>query len=318
MIKSTICAVLFKIVTRIKYYRGQVELTDWRNTAQALAWKNREVELANICRSRIEFKELELTFEEGRFKFFMEGYHLALRLKAVADCKFQVRDDILIVKIGECNFAIETLEELYIINEIFVEDVYEFKISSAIVLDIGGNVGISAVYFASLVNVRKVIVYEPVPQSVSRFNVNLSLNPKWSDKILMNNFGLGGYDQMVEVYYDPLQSGKTSMFFKSRWLSVHAKKIKISIRDCVPEFSRVADVYSGYNIIAKVDCEGAEYEIVQRLVEGGMSNIVSLYIIEYHNDGHEELVKELRDFRVSVHSGDQANGLLYARRKLIR
>ena len=73
-------------------------------------------------------------------------------------------------------------------------------------------------------------------------------------------------------------------------------------------------------IIVKIDCEGSEYEILERLNDTGLLPRYDVIIIEWHYKGDALLRKILNDnnFKVLVrekHVPDSDSGMLYAFKK---
>ena len=79
---------------------------------------------------------------------------------------------------------IESPEELFILNEVFIDADYNFLANEkTIVFDIGMNIGIASIFFANKINVSKVYGFEPVEETYKQAIKNLEYNPKLKDKI---------------------------------------------------------------------------------------------------------------------------------------
>ncbi len=80
----------------------------------------------------------------------------------------------------------------------------------------------------------------------------------------------------------------------------------------------IQEVRAGYphaQVIAKIDCEGAEYAIIAALRSGGLLRQVDAFLIEWHQHGPGELEQTLTSagfFALSLMPRATATGMLYA------
>ncbi|WP_418637568.1 FkbM family methyltransferase [Winogradskyella sp.] len=205
---------------------------------------------------------------------------------------------------------------LSIFKEIFVNNVYsrgEVKIKEGdVVFDIGANVGVFSIY-ASLIKGTKVYAFEPHPKNfkVLLNNVNqnkitniecfeFALGIDSEDRILIEGNIAGGHKLSNE---NELASSEGSLKVKSVTLSKMTEKLNIDRIDFV-----------------KLDCEGAEGEIIKSLGQDGLKKINKM-AIEFHDNhsilSHEEILKELQDsgFKTSTKwDGKSYFGYIYANR----
>jgi len=145
------------------------------------------------------------------------------------------------------------------------------------VVDVGANVGDSAIYFA-LKGARHVYAFEPYPYSYNIAKKNIKLN-HLEDKITLLNEGCGK-SGFVTIKEDYENTGGTDLKnFKE------GKKIKIeSLDEIVKRFSlKHAEL--------KVDCEGCEYDLILNASDEALKAFDQI-IMEYHY-GYRNLVKGL-------------------------
>lgn len=157
-----------------------------------------------------------------------------------------------------------------------LEEVYSVDCRNKIVLDIGGFIGDSAVFF-SAAGAKKVIIYEPVVANHEFIKLNLSLNGINAE---LHDEGIGETDGYTMIHYD-----KIDVCFGLNNLGPNKMQIKIrSIRSVIEE--SCAD-------LAKLDCEGAESALVS--VPSEILRKIEFYIIEMHTlDIKKALVKKFR------------------------
>ncbi len=181
-------------------------------------------------------------------------------------------------------FSYETagqLKELAgLLVEQFVGEQYSWlRVKDQIVLDIGANIGDSAIYFASR-GAKHVYAFEPYPSTYDVAKRNVESN-RLLRKVTLINKGLGGkHARMTLDYSSEIQSGRAISQSNSgtrvEFITLHDILKKLSIR----------------NAILKIDCEGAEYDIIESTSKKDLE-CFSQIMIESHY-GYDRLVPKLR------------------------
>jgi FkbM family methyltransferase len=64
--------------------------------------------------------------------------------------------------------------DMITVNEIFAREDYRVGAEAQVVVDVGSNIGISALYFLTRSEASRVWLYEPVPRNIERLRENLS------------------------------------------------------------------------------------------------------------------------------------------------
>jgi FkbM family methyltransferase len=171
-------------------------------------------------------------------------------------------------------------EQFQLIGEILDNNDYAFYMRERVcVIDIGMNVGIASLYFATLPFVEEIHSFEPFKAPFEQALQNFESNPALSTKIRPCNFGLGGKSEDVDVFYDPSSTIGVSIRGSAR-----GEKVTIAIRDVAAE---VKEIIANANrkklkIVIKMDCEGSEFAILDRLEEEGLLDGISLFMVEWH------------------------------------
>ena len=94
-------------------------------------------------------------------------------------------DNSLIVKIENYLFQVESVEDIFIISEVFIDKEYNFLIAEDVVLiDIGLNIGISSIFFSINNKVKHIYSYEPVPYTYEIACKNIIMN-KIEDELIV-------------------------------------------------------------------------------------------------------------------------------------
>jgi FkbM family methyltransferase len=224
----------------------------------------------------------------------------------------------VIAEFNKTRFFVTSIEELFILNEIFVEGRYNYFLShDHLVIDIGMNVGFSSLLFASVSNVKKVIAYEPVMQTYEMGLENLNLNPTWQSKIESYNLGVGQNSRVEEFVFSIEWKGSVGLRGLSESRLKSTKKPEI-VKVNLIDVSQVIDHAKSFNlpIVVKIDCEGAEYEILERLESIDEIRSVEAFIIEWHEKGPQLIINILKKadmFTIFCNPGQtQETGMIYA------
>jgi hypothetical protein len=61
-----------------------------------------------------------------------------------------------------------------------------------------------------------------------------------------------------------------------------------------------------------MDCEGGEYEIMQRLQEAELLHRVSIFLVEWHEAEEPVLLQYLKDFHCFYHKISPTTGIIRA------
>jgi len=197
-------------------------------------------------------------------------------------------------------------------HEVFSQEDYSsLNVTDCDVIDVGMNIGDSAIYFA-LNGARRVIGLEPYPYSFSFAEKNVKLN-NLQNVIILN----AGYGKDSEILVDDNKiSSNTSSLIAS---NDGGKKISIY------SLKTLFDKYEIDNAILKMDCEGCEYNLLGEDEE--ILKRLNMIQVEYHY-GYEKLKEKLEKcgFNVkytepkNVYSPDATNhdigvGYIYAKRE---
>lgn len=217
---------------------------------------------------------------------------------------------------------LENFDAYFAFDEIFAEELYDFYINKEfVVFDVGMNIGAASLFFATYDNIHKIYGFEPFAETFNRAKSNFCINQELAGKIEAANCGLSDEDKAISVpftYEGSLGASTTGFMIehiageksiKSSDVKVELKRAKILIEEAMMS-------YPGYSILLKLDCEGAEYEIMDDLAANGTLQRISFIIIEWHYKGKEPLVKLLREagFRIIAPNRKEHMpiGLIYA------
>ena len=215
---------------------------------------------------------------------------------------------------------IESSEEFFIVKEVFVEKDYNLLSNdNFVVFDIGMNIGISSLFFGLNKNVTQIYSFEPVVTTYDQAVYNLGLNPTYSNKIEAFNFGLGGSSRVEKVLYNSQAKGNCGIRLESSLVidKKNAEKIEINIKDISEILPDLMAKHSEQQVVLKIDCEGAEYEIVQKLNDANLLKNIDVLLIEWHDKGAKILEDLLvaNNFKVISRHLTSITGMIYAFKK---
>ena len=233
---------------------------------------------------RITDLGLDLTPENA---FFVKGIGYARSLQEEAEARFENVGDLIVIRIKDLSFELRTFEELFILHEVFVEGVYNVKLPhSAVVVDIGANVGFSSVLFAHDPSVLRVFSFEPVTVTYQHALRNFSLNEKYSGKIEAHNYGLSDKTESIEIDFSDEVKGSIGirgLAHRDDIDRTRIRKEKLSLVEAGPALRKILDRYKSIPVLLKIDCEGSEYRIVENLKQHGMLEEVDGIMMEWHD-----------------------------------
>lgn len=138
------------------------------------------------------------------------------------------------------------------------------------ILDIGGNIGTSALYFASLNPKASIHSFEPHPQNLRRAYKNLSINS--FSHIEMHPFGLGLEESTFKLYeVDPHNPGMNRILHGDQ--KYPYVEIRVRNLDEVVSEGKWDDID-----FIKIDVEGFEYEVLSGAKKTLLKQTPTLFI----------------------------------------
>lgn len=237
-----------------------------------------------------------------------------LKNKKKVDFKIEGRD--FVVGIDNLRFYVNTNEEVLILHEVFVDGIYNSIFPNEYaVIDIGMNVGMTSLFFANQSNCKAVFSYEPFDYTYNLGMKNMSLN-ECSEKIKIYKYGLGYPERNIKVEFSKEFKGSVGINGLAGYINQESdlNEVEISIKDVADNLKTNFNEFEG-DFLVKIDCEGAEYEIIERLADYDILHKAKVYIVEWHLKG-PNLLKQIfieNEFNViSFNENNEDIGMLYA------
>jgi FkbM family methyltransferase len=251
--------------------RGLAEIQKvFRNWPQVILFR-----LGFITRVRAEWRSGESTVvqspnEWARLKLrhlwcveLLKAY--GLRASAVdSEIQLLFQDRLLRFKVDPA------LEAYSVLLEQFVYQDYKWlRVEGRQVLDVGASIGDSAIYFAAR-GAAQVYALEPYPYAYKFAETNIRLNAL-ERKVTLLNLGCGKEGTTIvdpEFKNDP-----------SSVLAASETGVKLSVFS----LKQIVENFGLNDAVAKVDCEGCEYDLILEAADRELRTF-SQMIIEYHRE----------------------------------
>jgi len=219
-------------------------------------------------------------------------------------------------------FNIQHYEEIFIFKEIFLDQVYDIELpEESVVIDIGMNIGLASLYFANKANVLSVKGFEPFIGSFNRALQNIQLNKHLEDKIDIFNYGLSQKDENVTEEYNSGYKGiaSTSGLLSEKIQRWNLKETfimeEVRLRSSADVVREIIDEYPNTSIVIKMDCEGAEYNILEHLSTSNILPNIHAIILEWHYKGSKRILEILKSHKFYSFLRDDRKrnaGVIYA------
>ncbi|MHB1988681.1 MAG: FkbM family methyltransferase [Acidimicrobiales bacterium] len=178
--------------------------------------------------------------------------------------------------------------------ELFVEDVYrlgdltDVRLGPTdVVLDLGAHLGTSAVLFARRWPEATVVCVEPNPETVAYLETNLSSN---NVRAVLRHEAVGALDGRATLFGTDDASCEASTSFR----------VPGSSREVpVVAFERLMREAPGPVRVVKLDCEGAEHEVLGSSTPALWGD-VEVVLLEYHRTSDRESSWPATEARVNA------------------
>jgi FkbM family methyltransferase len=181
----------------------------------------------------------------------------------------------------------------------FAVQLYRFHLPGDLIfVDVGMNIGLASLYFHSTHQGHS-YGFELVPDTFRAAKLNFELNLKASTKHTAYPYGLLDRDAEFTVTVDTQNSAGNSIFKESKGSPA---QVSVEVKDAAVAIGKIFDAHPDSTFILKLDAEGAEFEILDRLSEQGLLGRFSLLLLELHqrdDRNSDEIRSLLRDSHFS-------------------
>jgi FkbM family methyltransferase len=208
--------------------------------------------------------------------------------------------------------------------ERFVRQEYKcLDVAGKVVIDIGANIGDSAIYFARRGAVH-VYAYEPFRELCETAAANVSLNG-CNTRVTLICAGVGRRDEEMSATYDASQAlvlstvwppaFRTELLTRPQTQRVHVVSLSRALRQATAS-------HPNGSVVCKIDCEGCEWALFAGEDIGGSLEAVEQIFMEFHHGRPDGLRGQLEDLGFATQlwfqegRGDRMAGHLVATREM--
>ena len=241
-----------------------------------------------------------------RLKYFIKSKSLSF----VKDLKDKSHNISSIIWNDNKVFYRTSTSDMILIYEILLQSKYKSeyffpsKLNPKVIFDIGGNIGITVIYLASIFPNAKIYTFEPLPDN---FEI-LKKNIQKYDNIEAFNIGLGSKNGNFKVYLSDDSENFGGVSFYPDPIGNNSD----SYISC--EVKNINEMMEKLNIesidLIKIDTEGAEYDILMALHEKILRN-TSWITGELHGNQDFELLNYLNNLGFSISMKKQIDNRLF-------
>ena len=226
---------------------------------------------------------IKFIFRNGEFTNTNDLRETSLLLSGNKGIKFQKERIIINNETYEDSIILENWKPSVSVKEIFIENEYgSLDVKNKIVLDIGANIGDTAILFSRL-GAKKVIALEPQLKFFNMCKKNIKIN-NLEKKIDVFNAGLDDTHGFFTI-----DEHEDSKGFSFRNAEKGIKIPKMILQDIIPDQG---------NLILKLDCELCEYNVILNTDKQYLQRFETI-IMEFH-DGNKNLIQKLSSIGFEV------------------
>ena len=171
--------------------------------------------------------------------------------------------------------------------EVFLQNEYFFRTDNPkpFILDCGSNIGLSIAYFKMLYPDCQIVAFEPGEYTFKCAQENVKNN--FADSVEIHNLALSAQEGTIDFFYDEEKPGSTRMSIVEERSPQNKREVKTS------PLSKFIDRDVDF---LKMDIEGAEFDVIEEMIQSGAIKRVKQMVIEYHH----HIKKEVDDFSVML------------------
>ena len=191
-------------------------------------------------------------------------------------------------RFDDLRFACRNSFELAVVQEVYFDNEYGCGLGGSkndvVVIDIGMNVGLTALFLARFAQVKAVYGFEPFPHICEKALENIGMNDDViKNKIFAKNVGLSNYEGTEYFSHDSMHT-LNPLEAKS-----NEQKDEVKIVKAGREIKDIIHKNPGKKILVKIDVEGQEYNIFEEFDKENIIADIDVFMIETHLGREEEL-----------------------------
>ncbi len=168
------------------------------------------------------------------------------------------------------SFDLETPDTELTLIEIFCQKDYPANESDRVIVDIGSNVGISAIWFLTCSTNSYLYLVEPDPKNINKLKNNLV---KYKDRYKLKEIAVSDFSGSAEFSVEP--TGRYGGLGQER-----KEKIKVEVVHINSLLEEIIEKHHQIDIL-KIDTEGQERKILKAIDNRYLNKIRKIYLDEF-------------------------------------
>lgn len=167
---------------------------------------------------------------------------------------------------GDVEPTLFSSHDMLTVNEIFCRQDYAAGSSVRVVVDIGSNIGISALYFLTRNHNSRCYLYEPVSANCERLRANLA---NWSGRFTLEEVAVATSDGWARFGVEPTGRYGGIGAVTPHSIDVRCRELNALLEDVLRRETEID--------ILKIDVEGLETELVSSIRPDVLDRIGTIY-----------------------------------------
>lgn len=199
------------------------------------------------------------------------GYYLLYKSRIL-------RPTLCRMPVGQYDFYCKSIRQFAgLFMEIFLKEYYYLEKTTLPIeaIDCGANIGVGLLYIKLMAPNARVTCFEPNPEAREVLEKNIAANG-WGHSVTVHPYALAKKDGTAELYRDQ-DAEKNSGASLSKYLGKKNFLVSVPVRTV-----RLSDYIKGSVDLLKMDIEGAEFDVLEDLVERQRMTGISRIQLEYH------------------------------------
>lgn len=222
---------------------------------------------------------INVRLKNGKHIVVSDQFHLGAISSGFND-QYKNENNIIVIKkdgFPEVKFM-DAIKNGDIATVYFNEEYSWMNVKEKIVIDVGANIGDSAIYF-SIKGAKKVIAIEPFLKNYESAKKNIIMN-HLENKIDLKLAGCSGKNGFINIKKD-VASPRAQILDKKG-----GKEIPLI------SLSKLVEPFENDSLVLKMDCEGCEYDAILNTDDSILGKFDSIFV-EYHY-GYQNIIKKLK------------------------
>jgi FkbM family methyltransferase len=162
------------------------------------------------------------------------------------------------------------------VHEIFCRRDYWFGVPPKVVVDVGSNIGISALYFLTRSPEAYCDLYEPDPRNIDKLRSNLE---PFSGRFTLHQTAIADREGALPFSREP--TGRYGSLDPEPWVRTKADVVTVKVEHINTALERALS-RAGTIDLLKIDTEGSELATVQA-IDSGLRQRIRHIVIESHD-----------------------------------